>query len=415
MNYNELITTNTNANALACARFNTSLFQGFISFLDGSKKTTETYINNLKQFAVWLRYKTINQPAREDVIEYRDWLGTEHRAIEHAESATGWRYREDSNGNPVTLVCKPATVKLYMQSVRQFFKWTATYNLYPNVAEQVKAPKVRNDIHKKDALSASDVLAIEKSIEAKATEKTTLQESQAKDRAGRVQRSTEQGKRLYAMYQLAVNAGLRTVEISRANVKDLEQKGGQAFLYIWGKGHTEADQKKPIALEVYNAVKDYLDSRTDKPTGNSPLFVSTGNRAHGKRIQAKTISTMLKGALVGAGFNSERLTAHSLRHTAGTAVQTLTGDLYATQNYMRHANPATTEIYLHVETEKKDAKIANDLYTFYHGGEVQSSPSKSESEEQNPKNILEGLTPSQLEQLAKYAQALKISSRTNAD
>ena len=45
------------------------------------------------------------------------------------------------------------------------------------------------------------------------------------------------------MYLLAVNAGLRTVELSRANVKDLEVKAGSAYLYIWGKGHSEADQK----------------------------------------------------------------------------------------------------------------------------------------------------------------------------
>ena len=58
-----------------------------------------------------------------------------------------------------------------------------------------------------------------------------------------MKRSTEQGKRLYAMYLLAVNAGLRTIEISRANIKDLETKGGKTWLYIWGKGHSEADQK----------------------------------------------------------------------------------------------------------------------------------------------------------------------------
>ena len=200
------------------------------------------------------------------------------------------------------------------------------------------------------------------------------------------------------MYLLAVNAGLRTVEISRANIKDLETKGGQTWLYIWGKGRTEADQKKPIAPEVAAAVKEYLKSRTDKPTGNSPLFVSTGNRSRGKRIAATTISTMLKRAMQEAGFDSERITAHSLRHTAGTNVQEITGNLYATQLYMRHSNPATTEIYLHTETEQAEAGIAQQLYNLYHGT---GTDNRAKLEQ-----LISRLTPEKLEQLTGIAAAM---------
>ena len=396
-------TTTTQTTLATTARFTPSLFTDFVRFVDGSQKTTKTYVNNLKQFAVWTRYQNVEQPIREDVLSYRNWLTTEHQAIEYANTELGWAYRLDASGNPIMVACKPATVRLYMQSVKQFFKWTATNNLYPNIAEQIKTPKVRNDIHKKDALTPSEVLIVEQSITSKATEKTTQQENQTKDTKGRIQRSTEQGKRMYAIYLLAVNAGLRTVEISRANVKDLECKGGQAYLYVWGKGHSEADQKKPINREVYKAIKDYLASRTDRPTGTSPLFVSTGNRAHGKRIAPTTISTMLKQALVGAGFESERLTAHSLRHTAGTSVQSLTNNLYATQNYMRHTSPTTTEIYLHVETEKQDAEIADQLYSLYHREGAKSASAQS-NQEKSMESIFNGLSEEQREMLIKYAQ-----------
>ena len=201
------------------------------------------------------------------------------------------------------------------------------------------------------------------------------------------------------MYLLAVNAGLRTIEIHRANVKDLETKGGQTWLYIWGKGHTEPDQKKPIAPEVTEAIKDYLQSRTDKPTGSSPLFVSTGNRSGGRRIATTTISTMLKKAMQEAGFNSERLTPHSLRHSTGTAVQELTGDIYTTQKYMRHSNPATTEIYLHNDTEKQEAGIAQDLYNLFHG-------TRSNDKRQQLETIINRMNPAQLEQLVNIAAAM---------
>ena len=376
------------------------LFNDFIAFIDRGEKTTRTYITNLRQFAAWLQFARISRPQRQDIISYREYLAAEHEAIQlDPTSAAGWTYRTDGNGNRYRIICKPNTVAQYLRSVCQFFRWTAAEGLYPNIAENVHAPKIRHDTHKKDALTAADVLTIEKSIEAAAQAKRAAAATKEKDTAGRISRATEQGKRLYAMYTLAVNAGLRTIEISRANVKDLEVKGGRAVLYVWGKGHTEPDAKKPLAPEVYAAIKDYLSSRSDRPTANSPLFVSTGNRSGGKRIAETTISKMLKKAMQQAGFDSERITAHTLRHTAGTNVQEITGNLYVTQKYMRHANPATTEIYLHNDTEKQETETAQQLYNLYHGITDNDNRRTLES-------IIDRMTPAQLDRLATIAAAM---------
>ena len=377
-----------------------SLFNDFVAWIDRGEKTAKTYITNLRQFMAWLKYEAITRPIREDIISYRQWLTAEHDAIQlNPDSVNGWTYRTDASGNPIKVSCKPNTVAQYLRSVCQFFRWTAANNLYPDIAANIHAPKVKHDTHRKDALTVTEVLAIEQSIKAQAAARAQAAATAYKDAEGKQQRSTEQGKRLYAMYLLAVNAGLRTIEISRANIKDLETKGGKAVLYIWGKGHTEPDQRKPLAPEVAAAVKDYIKSRTDKPTGNSPLFVSTGNRSKGKRIASTTISTMLKQAMQAAGFDSERLTAHSLRHTAGTAIQELTGDLYATQQYMRHSNPATTEIYLHTDTERTEAGIAQQLYNLYHGT---SSTAPRDQLEQH----INRMTPRQIEQLTSIAATM---------
>ena len=378
-----------------------SLFDDFIRFIDRPGKTTQTYITNLRQFAAWLCYRAIRRPQRQDVIAYRDYLSAEHEAIQlDTGSPDGWRYRTDRTGKRILITCKAATVAQYLRSVCQFFRWTAANNLYPDIAANIHAPKVRHDNHKKKALSAADVLTIEESIAATARDRAAAAAQQEKDTAGRIDRATEQGKRLYAMYLLAVNAGLRTVEISRAQIKDIEVENGNACLMIWGKGHSEADQRKPLAPEVYAAIRDYLDSRSDRPTANSPLFVSTGNRSGGKAIAARTISTMLKQAMQQAGYDSERITAHSLRHTAGTNVMELTGNnLYTTQQYMRHSNPATTEIYLHNDTEKQEITIAQQLYNFYHGKMETGSRERLET-------LLDTMTPAQLEQLTGIAAAM---------
>lgn len=394
----EIIISN-NTEVKAVESLQTSLFNDFISFVDRGEKTTKTYINNLKQFAAWLRYSMIDKPIRSDIINYREYLTAEHEAIQLDPTAVdGWSYRTKA-GKRYTVACKPNTVVQYLRSVCQFFRWTAANGFYPNIAENIHAPKIRHDNHHKEALEAADVKAIEENILLTASASVEQKKDALKDTAGQIQRAGEQGKRLYAMYLLAVNAGLRTVELSRASVKDLEVKNGNAYLYVWGKGHSEADSKKPLAPEVYAAIKDYLECRTDRPTGNSPLFVSTGNRSGGKRIATTTISTMLKKAMKQAGYDSERITAHSLRHTAGTAVQEITGDLYTTQKYMRHSNPATTEIYLHNDTANKEMDVARQLYSFYQG-------ETCGDDRQQLEQIVKRMSADQLRQLTNIAVAM---------
>lgn len=395
------LTIKTTEQVTPAGALQASLFNDFVSYINRGEKTTRTYIVNLRQFMAYLRYRGITQPTRADIIAYRDYLTAEHDAIQlDASAPAGWTYRTDANGNRCRVSCKPNTIAQYLRSVCQFFRWTAANNLYPDIAANIHAPKIRHDDHKKDALDAAATLTIENSIKATAEARTEAAGQATKDTAGRISRSTEQGRRLYAMYLLAVNAGLRTIELSRANVKDLELKNGCAYLYIWGKGHTEADQRKPLAPEVYTAIKDYLDSRADKVTGSSPLFVSTGNRSGGKRIATTTISTMLKRAMQQAGFDSERITAHSLRHTAGTNIQEMTGNIYLTQKYMRHSSPATTEIYLHNDTTRQELDIAKQLYNHYHGTDT-SADKRAQLE-----SILQGMTAAQLEQLTSIAAAI---------
>ena len=367
-----------------------ALFAAYIAFLDRSEKTAESYTKDLRQFYAWLKYRGITAPARQDIILYRDYLQSEHEAIAF-DPATGWRPKTDRSGRPIIRTCKANTVAQYMRTVQAFFSWTAQSGIYPNIAAGIHGPKIRHDTHRKEALTPGDVLKIERSIEATAAAQRAAAQGAGKDKAGRIQRSTAQGKRLKALYLLAVNCGMRTVELSRANIKDVITRDGQAYIYIWGKGRSEPDTRKPLAPEVKAALDDYLQTREDT-TGSSPLFTSTGNRSGGQRIAPTTISTMLKRAMQAAGYDSERITAHSLRHTAGTTVMELTGDLFTTQKYMRHQDPRTTEIYLHNQTEGKEAEIAQQLYNLYHREPAQAAPETLEA-------VIAALDPAQLARL----------------
>ena len=337
------------------------LFTEYLEYLDATARTTKDYIVNLRQFAVWMKYANVTQPTRADVISYRDWLTSEHEAITLQDSPKGWGYRLDKEGGHITVTLKATTVCAYMQSVKAFFSWTESRGIYPNITQRVRLPKIART-HKKDALRAADVVAIENSIKALAADKEAAAGNAKKDRAGRAARATEQGARDYAMFVLGVNAGLRTVEISRANVKDLETIGGQSYLYVWGKGHAEADTKVPISHTARSAIDDYLAIRASSTAGNTPLFVSTGNRSGGKRMQPKTISAIIKKAMKDAGYSSDRLTAHSMRHTtAAMALQATGNNIYEVQATLRHTTTVPSQQYLDELKAEQRAGIAENL------------------------------------------------------
>lgn len=304
---------------------NTDLFQRFIAFTDREPTTTKGYITCLRQFIKWLQMEGIGQPQREDVLAYKEYLNGE------------------SFGRTGQEPLKAGTKQQYLRAVKHFFRWTAAEGFYPNIADNIHTAKVQSGgPHKKDALEREAVAIVADTIE----------------------RETEQGRRLYAMYLLCITCGLRTIEISRANVEDIKTLGSRTYLYVQGKGHSEKDQPELLVDEVKEAINEYLESRSDSYTSKSPLFVSTSNRSKGKRIAPTTISTMLKEALVAAGYDSDRITAHSLRHTSNTGAYKATHSLLLAQKHARHVDPATTEIYVHAE-EREERNTEQQVYNYY--------------------------------------------------
>ena len=301
--------------------FSNDLFRSFIDYTDRKPTTLKGYITCIKQFVLWLQENGITEPQREDIKAYRDHLTK-------SGLATG-------------------TQAQYLRAVKHFFKWTAAEGFYPNIADNVHGAKIRHDVHKKDALERDDVAQIAETID----------------------RSDEHGKRLYVMYLLCVICGLRTIEIHRADVADIKTVGGTTYLYLQGKGHDDKDAPVLLIPEIKTALDDYLQTREAKPTPKSPLFTSTSNRSKGGRIAVTTISTMLKELLVNAGYDSDRLTAHSLRHTSGTGAHKAGIDLYGVQHLMRHCDPATSEIYIHDDDHKTaEEKGRKGIYDYYFSG-----------------------------------------------
>lgn len=275
---------------------NQDLAASWIKYLDVKPKTAETYTRNIRPLFKYLQENGIAQPTREDILAFRDSL------------------RE---------TCKPATIQSYLAATRLFFQWTEQAKLYPNIATHIKGAKLTNE-HRKDYLTSKQAANVLKTIDT----------------------STLKGKRNYAIIALMLTSGLRTIEVSRANIADLRTAGDSSVLYIQGKGHDEKDQYVKIAEPVEAAIREYFKAR-GSIAASEPLFVSTSNRNHNGRLTAHAIGLLSKAALKAAGYDSDRLTAHSLRHTAATLNLLNGGSLEETRQLLRHSSINTTLIYSH--------------------------------------------------------------------
>lgn len=305
------VTNNTLQNSRA---INEAVIESFSKYIDASQKTIETYTRAIKQFYKFLACNEIAQPTREDLLFYREQLKESH---------------------------KPTTVQNYIVAVRLFFKWTEQEGIYPNIAEHLKGVKL-DKAHKKDYLTSRQV-------------KKVLEVAKG---------NTVQSLRDYAVLTLMFTGGLRTIEVSRANIEDLRTLGDNEVLYIQGKGHEEKTDYIKLVPEVAEAIRNYLALR-GACKSDEPLFTSTSNNSKGARLTTRSISSIVKTALVNAGFNSDRMTAHSTRHTAVTLALMGGLKLEEVQQFARHQNIATTLIYAHNldrANNKSEETIAKSIF-----------------------------------------------------
>ena len=229
------------------------------------------------------------------------------------------------------------TVGGYVNALRRFYEWAEANKLYPNIAASVHAPR-REKTFKKLPLSVSKVGEL-------------------------LNFESSQSARNRAIVNLMLRTGLRCIEVARANVGDITFMGCEntRVLMIQGKGHADKDNFVILTNETYKFIADYLLTR-NAPKDNEPLFVSESNHtAADDRLTTRTISAIAKSGLQNIGLNSKEFTAHSLRHTAGTNILRAGGSLEQAQMMLRHASPATTEIY---------ARMALKERRFTSGGEL---------------------------------------------
>jgi site-specific recombinase XerD len=180
----------------------------------------------------------------------------------------------------------PGSVNTWLAGLRSLFAWAHEQGYIPfNPVMGVRGARRRGTTraHKRDELTAAEVLAVFK----------TCDESSV-------------GKRDLAILSLMAYAALRQTEIHRANVEDLRTKDDRLVLWVQGKGSADKDDFVVLSPAAERALRGWLSIH---PTNSGAMFVSLGNRNNGERLSLRTIRQIVKRRYSKAGivgFQQER-------------------------------------------------------------------------------------------------------------
>ena len=284
------------------------LISRFILSQDVKPSSKATYKRTLGQYFHWIEENRLqlNSLTRADIIRYKESL------LSSGMSSL-------SAGN-------------YLSVVRKFYQFTESNKIYPNIATDIKTPKRKQQFKKQSLtdLQAQELLDYFKSLQAEAI-------------------------RDYAIVNLLLRTGLRTIELIRANIEDITLREGKRILIVQGKGRDEKDNFVILTDKAFNPIEEYLKSR-GTPKIKEPLFTSGSNNNLGGRLTTRAISRIVKEGLKAIGINDRSITAHSLRHTTACSLIRKGVSLEFIQGVLRHSNPATTQIYLSSVAEEQRLK-----------------------------------------------------------
>ncbi len=174
----------------------------------------------------------------------------------------------------------------------------------------------------------------------------------------------------YCILTFFLNCGLRVSELCGINLSDIR---GDTMV-VTGKGNKE----RTVYLNeaCLNALTAYLPVRSKLAAkGETALFIT---RRH-TRITATTVKWLVKKRLAAAGLDTEKFSAHKLRHTAATLMYQNGVDVLALKEILGHSQLSTTQIYTHTDSRTlREASAANPLAG--HSPKKRSRQSNSEED-----------------------------------
>ena len=172
-------------------------------------------------------------------------------------------------------------------------------------------------------------------------------------------RRTSTGRRDYAIVLLLARLGLRSGEVARLGLDDIDWHGGE--LRVLGKGNR--GESLPLPADVGGAITAYL--RRGRPASAEGRSVFVRVHAPHRALTAGGVGNVVTAAGERAGLG--HVHAHQLRHTAATAMLRAGSPLAEVGQVLRHRSAFTTAIYAKVDQDAL-AVLARPWPTETNGG-----------------------------------------------
>jgi site-specific recombinase XerD len=269
----------------------------WLASLDAKPTTKDTYRKAIKAFLLWTSQEGITRPQREDVLAYKRHLEAEGKST--------------------------FTIGIYLTATRRFFAYLEAERLYPDVAKSIKGPKRPRGFAKE-----------------------ALTREQARRLVGSIGVEALADLRDLALINLMLRTGIREVEATRTDVGDIGREAGELVLRVQGKGRDSKDDFVVLTNDAYEPLADYLAAR-GKVNNDDPLFPSYSNRNRHGRLSTRAVRGIVEKRLTEAGLKEDRVSCHSLRHTAATLALLGGADVVSVKEMLRHQYINTTMVYVH--------------------------------------------------------------------
>ena len=141
-----------------------------------------------------------------------------------------------------------------------------------------------------------------------------------------------------AMLELFYSSGLRLAELCRLRWGDMQLEEG--MVRVLGKGDKVRDV--PVGRKAREALVELRAAGAATPA--QPIFKGR----NGKPIGRNTVAQRIRAIALRQGI-TKRVHPHLLRHSAASHLLESSGDLRGVQEFLGHADIATTQIYTHLD------------------------------------------------------------------
>ena len=155
-----------------------------------------------------------------------------------------------------------------------------------------------------------------------------------------VDRGSDVGVRDFAIIMLIARLGLRSIEVARLELRDVDWRAGE--LVVRGKGRRQ--DRLPLPAEVGAALVAYLSCGRN-PQGARHLFLTC--RAPRGPIRADLVGDVVERTCLRAGL--PHVGPHRLRHALAGELLRQGAGLVAISQVLRHQDLATTAVYAKVD------------------------------------------------------------------